>query len=304
MRQLGVLVAVLLFGLAGGASGLVAKPVKIGAPIAVASGRGIYRVDPGGRLTRLTHITRGRDSFPAWSPDGKRIAFLRFLSFTECGLFVMNSHGGDLHRVGQVNTDCSGVGWDPSSTKLVFGGGPQGENNAAVFVVNADGTGLRKLFGVGWANPSGAHPTWSPDGRTIVFTQIQNGLMAINPDGTDAHVLVKPRPKGHIDVLMYAAWSPNGHRLAYVHADIQERSRPRLLKVVSASGTAPKTLAKLPYSPSQTGTPTWSPNGRTLAFWKACGKRWCVYTMPSIGGTPRLLLRGTYFEPSFGPAGA
>jgi hypothetical protein len=70
--------------------------------IAVVRDGGILRRYPDGHLEQLTSNGRA----PAWSRNGRRIAFVRqtigepFI----CPLFVMNSDGTDLHRVGQVNT--------------------------------------------------------------------------------------------------------------------------------------------------------------------------------------------------------
>jgi Tol biopolymer transport system component len=77
---------------------------------------GIYRRYPTGRLQQLTAT---REHAPAWSRDGRRIAFVRRDSAEEdpfvCALFVMNSDGSDLHRVGSVTTDCSRVSWAPET---------------------------------------------------------------------------------------------------------------------------------------------------------------------------------------------
>src|SRR5947208_14513365 len=58
-------------------------------------GPGMYRLDLASRrLTRLT--TRGTDSAPVWSRDGKRIAFVR----PHYRLYIVNRDGSRLHRAG------------------------------------------------------------------------------------------------------------------------------------------------------------------------------------------------------------
>jgi hypothetical protein len=59
----------------------------------------------------------------------------------------MNSDGSDLHQVGQVRTDCSGVSWGPGDRRIVFGGGRPGRINDGLWVVNVDGSGLKRLLG-------------------------------------------------------------------------------------------------------------------------------------------------------------
>jgi Tol biopolymer transport system component len=272
--------------------------------ILVASDRGLVRRYPNGTLKQLT--TSANDSFPAWSRDGTQVAFVRYpLDLRErfCRLFVINSDGTGLHQVGEVKTDCSGASWGPDDRQLAFGGAPAGGNNATLWVVNVDGTGLRRLLRGHFANPEGTHPSWSPDGRTIVFgwtASHLNGLLAIRPDGSGLHALVRPRPR-HTDVFAQPMWSRDGKRLAFVHVDFDARTR----RIVTArpSGSRLHVLARLPLNPGQMGVPNWSPNGSLIAFSGLCGRQGCVWTIPSRGGTRQVLIRGLFLQGTWGPVG-
>ena len=177
---------------------------------------------------------------------------------------------------------------------------------ASLQVVNADGTGLRTLLrGRRGNTEDGAHPSWSPDGRTIVFgweAGPVSGLLAIRPDGSHLRVLVKPRLRQG-DVLAWPAWSHDGKRLAY----IREANIPRMRTIVvaTASGLRRHALANmylgLPLSPGGWGGPSWSPNGSLIAFsGPGCGQqRGCLWTISSHGGTRRVLMRGAWVQPSW-----
>jgi Tol biopolymer transport system component len=267
--------------------------------ILVASDRGILRRYPNGKLTQLTGDAN--DQFPAWSRDGTQIAFVRYavdLRAGFCRIFLINSDGTGLHQVGEVKTDCSGVSWGPGDRQLAFGGAPVGGNNATLWVVNVDGTRLRRLLRGRGANPEGMHPAWSPDGRTIVFGW--TALRAIRPDGSGLHALAKPRPR-HTEVFAQPMWSRDGKRLAFVHVDFDTQTR----KIVSATarGSRRHTLARLPLNPGQMGVPSWSPNGSLIAFSGLCGQQGCVWTIPSRGGTRHVLMRGHFHQGTWGPAG-
>ena len=233
-----------------------------------------------------------------------RIAFVRNEGPGVCPLFVMNSEGSDAHRVDQAKTDCSGVSWGPGDRRIVFGGGVSGRSTG-LWIVNANGTGLRRLR-AGRGPTEGMRPAWSPDGRTIVFGWTGRSphpwgrLAAVRPNGSGFRVLVRPRAGKHDDELTFPAWSRDGKRLAFVRIDHRQGRAGRTIEVANARGAHPRAVVRLPYNPGRQGAPTWSPDGRLIAFWGTCGTGVCVSTVPSRRGKPKVLLRN-YIEPAWGP---
>ena len=261
-----------------------------------------------GQLSRLT--TDFRDQLPVWSRDGKRIAFLRRGSNVDrCALLVINADGSDVHQVGNVETDCfSRVSWGPRDRKIAFSG-VRAKGGAGLWIVDANGSGLHRLR-AGRGATEGIHPAWSPNGRWIAFGWTGRSphpwgrLAAVRPDGSGYHVLVKPRARHDEDEITYAAWSRDGKRLAYVRVEHRPGHAGSTLEVADSLGQHRRALAHLAYNPGGQGAPSWSPNGRSLVYWRTCGQSTCVSTIPARGGKPHVLLRGEYLQPYWGPAGS
>jgi Tol biopolymer transport system component len=96
---------------------------------------------------------------PAWSPDGRRIAFSvgTFVDYG-LGLWVMNADGSDPRNIGP--NDRGLPPWSPDGSEIAFV-----TNSGSIDVSNADGSGRRTRV----AGPA-TFPDWTPDGR-LIFTK-------------------------------------------------------------------------------------------------------------------------------------
>lgn len=250
---------------------------------------GILRREPDGRVSRLT--TGRRDYFPSWSPDGSKIVFERgFGSEGASHLMVMNADGSDLHQVGMAETDTNGVSWGPDD-RIAFGG------RNGLTVIKSDGTGLDVLV------PDATNPAWSPDGKTIVFKKGPS-LYAANADGSNVNTLVAT-PEASTKafyVIGFPAWSPDGKQLAFVRTNLMSMDRGGVVQIADADGTGARTLAAAGYNEGI--SPSWSPDGKQIVFAGARDQRYGIWTVPSSGGAPKLLIEGlSYAMPSWRPSG-
>ena len=162
-------------------------------------------------------------AFPAWSPDGKRIAFGQGqlengkIKFAE--IFLMNANGTGVGQVTRVTAaspfavDVLRPAWSPNGKQLVFEvehlAAADPPNRHALFIVNTDGTELRQL--TDWGFNAGDDPDWSPDGRLILFRTIgrpkrlHGNLYTIHPDGSALMQLTRyPAPKNGLQRLILA----------------------------------------------------------------------------------------------------
>jgi Tol biopolymer transport system component len=175
---------------------------------------GIFVVDVRTRKTRQIQPRTG-GLFPAWAPDGKRIAFSG-LSTTEPldTIHLMHPDGTGIVDLG-ARGECAT--WSPDSSRLMYCSHP-GDGNWAVWVMKADGSEQHQLTHPTLQQPAGSrgdYPgAWSPDGSRIVYSSDVNGdaeLFVMNADGTDQRRLTRFRG---VDAAQ--PWLPDG-RIVFAH---------------------------------------------------------------------------------------
>jgi TolB protein len=255
-----------------------------GRKLAFSSGGGLWVMDADGKnLARLVAPRdvdgwEGSAGSPSWSPDGRRIAFS--IGIKCCsqpryekikGIWVVNADGSNVHRLlrlAKLGADTGvsdmGVGeidWSPQGKRFAFAA--HSGWIAGVYVVNTDGTSLRRLSRQGWTWAD--FPRWSPDGRRIAFEQnfptrtIYAGTSEIYTMNVDSGPQVRLTKNKVPDSS--PAWSPDGRRIAFVRFDTcpscPASSQPaREIYVMNADGTG---LTNLTHNKVGEASPAWQP---------------------------------------------
>jgi TolB protein len=219
-----------------------------GRTIAFFSGNKIYLMNADGSehrpLTRLL-MMMGRKRSLAWSPDGRKLAFLTDRDCGgSCNLYVVNSDGSGLRNLTRTLIRAYGPGghpasdpaWSPDGRKLAFVRLDPGLARTPIYVMNADGSGLRNLT----PKPVGANtgPAWSPDGRTLAFVSDRGDnseIYVMNADGSGQRNLTR-NPAYDAD----PAWSPDGRKLAFV----SNRDGSYRVYVMNADGSGQRRLTQ------------------------------------------------------------
>jgi Tol biopolymer transport system component len=167
----------------------------------------------------------------AWSPDGGRLlCYVDASDPSENGIYsIRASDGGGLTRltvnpyppIGDFGGGDVPGDYSPDGDRFVFmrakpGSDPNAHHQrGALFVANADGTGLRQITPYGLANShANGVARWSPDGGTILFGGAHGSLFVVNSDGTGLRAI-------HLDTgggFSYAftpSWSPDGTSVVF-----------------------------------------------------------------------------------------
>jgi Tol biopolymer transport system component len=182
----------------------------------------IYTVRPTARdLRRLSPRcprTRPRlcknDHDPAYSPDGRHIAFWRGNAEKANGglmLMVGDAQLKHVHRLGPGYAPT----WSPDGKRLVFLA--RTKNSQALYVSNADGSGRHRITPSGL--PAGDQPDWSPDGTRILFLSGRadhGNLFTIRPDGTGLRQLTHYKTSGEkLTKVQAGSYSPDGQSIVF-----------------------------------------------------------------------------------------
>ena len=252
-----------------------------GTKIAFASTRDgnyeIYVMDGDGKNQRRVTVHPNIDEDPAWSPDGKKIAFVSNRNGGRIQIWVIDADGKNTIRLTDGVSD-QNPDWSPDGTKIAYDFllNPWDNENwkRTIYVIDSDGTNNRQLI----KKPEWeTYPSWSPDGRKIAFRshshERSDEIYVIDADGGDIERLTR----GGFSKYM-PAWSPDGEHIAYV-------SNHRIW-VMDSDGKKQRPI-------SENGShrhPTWSPDSGTIAFQSWVGHSFSIFTVDvEAGGMDPLL---------------
>ncbi len=157
------------------------------------TGSAIYTITSSGARKRLLYRVQSSSlAFPAWSPNGQLITFLRYSVSGDQGtmgridLDVMRWNGEDRHSLVRSVADVAPA-WSPDGRSIAF---TRAANRVqGIYLLDMKSGQQSRLAGMSAAS---RHPAWSPDGKTIAFVSNHGGrfgLYVMSADGRNVRRL-------------------------------------------------------------------------------------------------------------------
>jgi Tol biopolymer transport system component len=208
---------------------------------------------------RLTsNLVEDRD--PAWSPDGKSIAFSRAGSRSNtAALWLMRSDGSRPRRLTRADARRdTNPAWSPDGRQIAFVRAPRNAFLGALVIARADGSGARTV-----PTPPvfPARISWAPDGKTIALAAEPGNWPAIYSVGADGAGLTR------VTQTIFAAapsWAPDGSRILFsAEHDEPSFGRQQDLYVVAPDGSG---VTRVVEDVAFNEGGDWSPDGKRIVF--------------------------------------
>jgi len=236
--------------------------------------------------------------------DAMNVTFQVRCYAPRAGTLLFTSNRSGTSHVYRVAADGSGLAdltpgmgagnadWSPDRARIVLEMSQDGV--AAIYVMEADGENPRRLVG-------GLDPSWSPDGREIVFVT-SDGISVMSADGSNVRTLAQSGSA--------PSWSPDGSRIAFHRVD---RSRcqwacPIEIYVMATDGSEFRKVVASTDASDQATAPAWSPDGGSIAYARHCcflrGNLNGIEVVRSDGGPAVQIYSGVASSPVWSPDGS
>ena len=222
------------------------------------------------RLTTNNAITL----FPAWSADGKRLAFTSYKAGNP-DLYIRNLGDARETKLSKQGINITPA-WRPGKNELAATLSFSGDQE--IYLLTGSGKIIKRLTK---SRGIDVTPTWSPDGNKIAFVSNRSG---------SAQIYIKDLASGRVNRLTYEgskntqpSWSPRGDKIAYT----SQMDGGHHIFTIGTDGQNP---VQLTYEPRDNEAPTWSPDGSLIAFSSNRQGPNRIFVMTAFGTDQRRLL--------------
>jgi Tol biopolymer transport system component len=221
------------------------------------------------------------DSFPAFSPDGESLAFVRITGSAVHDIYVVAARGGEPRRIATPGHLIFGLSWTADGRDIVYSAGQWELSDASLWRVSVSGGPPRRVVE---ARERAWLPSVAPRGDRLAFTRRVSDLNIWRVKrGEGSAQAASSRLIASTWVDSAPVFSPDGQRITFT----SERSGTQQVWICDRDGSNSRQLTFFP-APGA-GLSTWSPDGRQIAFNSQVRKNHDIYVVGIDGGAPRQL---------------
>jgi Tol biopolymer transport system component/DNA-binding winged helix-turn-helix (wHTH) protein len=220
------------------------------------------------------------DCSPAFSPDGKRLAFVRVISALVGEIYLVSVNGGEPKRLTFDGAGVSNLAWTPNGREIVFASRLGGKNR--LYRIPVEGGGVEWLAATG---SEAQYPAFSRDGSRLAWRQNTSDEDIFRLALKSGSENVQPVASLIVSTALEASprYSPDGKRIAFV----SNRSGSDEIWVCGSDGENPIRLTS--FRGPLAGSPSWSPDGKQIVFDCRPEGNADIYVVSAEGGQPRRL---------------
>jgi len=204
------------------------------------------------------------------SPDGNKIALSMIKEGEEESLYILDLRTKEYRRI--TNIPAEHPSWSPEGRRIVFSSFNIENFSSRIYIVNADGTGLKDT------PQEGYRPAWSPLGNLIAL-MLQHNIWTMNVDGSNLKFLTM---EGYND---YPSWSPDGKKLVF-------SSDGNIATVSVKTGFITDIFKEKAWC----GYPVFSPDGEKIAFVSNRGGEYDIWSVNLAGNNLTRITQDTARE--------
>ena len=243
---------------------------------------------------RLTTEDDIRHFYPSLSPDGRKVLYSAFREENVYEIYSYDLESGKVDRLTNRNGVLTAPEYSPDGQSITFTRWAPNSDRYQIMLMGSNGYNADNI-----PRMEGWDPTWSPDGKQILFASDRNGavqLFAVRVDGKNVHQISNlPAIRGRSD------WSPDGQFIVTYSGESWHRE----LYIMNADGSQSRQLT--PTGGNSQG-PSFSPDGKWVAFTAYFDKyediHGCeIYIIRTDGTDLRRLTDNEYcdYQPRWGP---
>jgi TolB protein len=206
----------------------------------------------GSDYRRLTTDNSRQHYYPSLAPDGKSILYSAFFETNNYEIYEMRLDDGSVKRLTNVLGVENAPEVSPDGSRIVFTRWSPNTDQYQIMLMDRDGGNMENIPRIlGW------DPTWSPDGKQVLFASDRSGtvqLHTVRVDGKNVKGITNlPSIRGRSD------WSPDGQLIVTYSGPSWNRE----LYIMNADGS---NVRQLTPSGGNSQGPSFSPDGKWVAF--------------------------------------